>query len=46
MVEIDRIDWDSTAFEPLALRAGIGLSSAGAKATVLTDELRLTETLV
>ncbi|MGZ8393866.1 MAG: hypothetical protein ACXWWJ_03770, partial [Nitrospira sp.] len=46
MVEIDRIDWDSTAFEPLLLRAGIGLSSAGAKATVLTDELRLTETLV
>ncbi|MGH9768534.1 MAG: hypothetical protein ACREAB_13970, partial [Blastocatellia bacterium] len=43
MVEQTRIDWDSTAFEPLSLRAGIGLSSAGATATVLTDELRLTE---
>jgi hypothetical protein len=46
MKEQDRLDWDSTAFEPLVLRAGIGLSSAGAKATVLTDELRLTETLL
>lgn len=43
MVEKERINWDSTAFEPLVLRAGIGLSSAGATATVLTDELRLTE---
>jgi hypothetical protein len=38
-----RVDWDSTVFEPLTLRAGIGLSSTGATATVLTDELRLTE---
>jgi Peptidase family M23 len=38
-----RINWDSTTYEPLNLRAGIGLSSAGATATVLTDELRLTE---
>lgn len=44
MVEQDRLNWDSTAFEPLALRAGIGLLSAGASATVMTDELRLTET--
>jgi len=46
MNEQDRLDWDSTTFEPLVLRAGIGLSSAGARATVLTDELRLTETLL
>jgi hypothetical protein len=38
-----RVNWDSTVYEPLSLRAGIGLSSAGATATVLTDELRLTE---
>ena len=46
MVEQDRLDWDSTASEPTILRAGIGFSSAGAKATVLTDELRLTESLL
>jgi hypothetical protein len=46
MEEQDRLDWDSTASEPTALRAGIGRSSKGAKATVLTDELRLTETLL
>jgi Peptidase family M23 len=38
-----RVNWDSTTYEPLKLRAGIGLSSVGATATVLTDELRLTE---
>jgi hypothetical protein len=38
-----RINWDSTAHEPHKLRAGIGLSSAGATATILTDDLRLTE---
>jgi hypothetical protein len=46
MREQDRLDWDSTASEPTSLRAGIGFSSAGAKATVLTDELRLTESLL
>jgi hypothetical protein len=46
MEEQDRLDWDSTAFEPLVLRVGIGRSSAGASATVLADELRLTETLL
>jgi hypothetical protein len=46
MREQDRLDWDSTASEPTILRAGIGFSSAGAKATVLTDELRLTESLL
>ena len=38
-----RINWDSTTHEPLRLRAGIGISSAGATATILADELRLTE---
>ena len=46
MVEQARLNWDSTASEPTSLRAGIGFSSAGAKATVLTDELRLTESLL
>ncbi|MCI0389314.1 MAG: M23 family metallopeptidase [Acidobacteria bacterium] len=43
MEEQDRLDWDSTASEPTVLRAGIGLSSAGAKATVRADELRVSE---
>jgi len=38
-----RINWDSTIHEPLRLRAGIGHSSAGATAIVLTDDLQLTE---
>ena len=38
-----RINWDSTSHEPRKMRAGIGLSSAGATATILADELRLTE---
>jgi hypothetical protein len=38
-----RINWDSTTHEPRKLRAGIGLSAAGATATILADELRLTE---
>lgn len=38
-----RINWDSTTHEPRKLRAGIGLSSAGTTATILADELRLTE---
>ncbi|MCI0366628.1 MAG: M23 family metallopeptidase, partial [Phycisphaerales bacterium] len=46
MVEQDRLNWDSTASEPTSLRAGIGLSSAGAKATVLADELRVSESLI
>jgi len=40
-----RVNWDSTSHEPLRLRAGIGHSSAGATATVQTDDLRLTESL-
>jgi hypothetical protein len=43
MEEQDRLDWDSTASEPTVLRAGIGFSSARTKATVLTDELRVSE---
>jgi hypothetical protein len=43
LVEQTRINWDSTTSQPTSLRAGIGLTSPGATATVLTDELRLTE---
>jgi len=43
LVEQIRINWDSTTHDPTSLRAGIGLTSPGARATVLTDELRLTE---
>lgn len=43
MEEQARVNWDSTASEPLVLRAGIGSISAGAKATVLVDELRVSE---
>jgi hypothetical protein len=43
MKEQVRINWDSTAHEPSSLRAGIGFSSLGAAATLLTDELWLTE---
>jgi hypothetical protein len=43
MEERVRLNWDSTAIEPSVLRAGIGLSMAGAKATVLADELRVSE---
>jgi hypothetical protein len=41
--EVARVNWDSTALEPLALRVGIGRLSAGSATTVLVDELRLTE---
>lgn len=43
MTEQARLNWDSTDREPATLRAGIGFSSAGATATVLLDELWLTE---
>jgi murein DD-endopeptidase MepM/ murein hydrolase activator NlpD len=46
LTEHDRLNWDSTAFEPSVLRAGIGLSSAGARATVLTDDLRVSESSI
>jgi len=42
-VERLRVNWDSTVSEPLRIRVGIGQSSAGATATVLSDEIRLTE---
>jgi len=43
MKEQARLNWDSTGHEPDKVRAGIGFSSAGAAATVLLDELWLTE---
>jgi hypothetical protein len=43
MTEQARLNWDSMDREPATLRAGIGFSSAGAAATVLLDELWLTE---
>jgi len=36
-----RVNWDSADYEPRKLRAGIGRSSAGATATVLTADLRV-----
>jgi len=46
MKEQVRRNWDSTDSEPTVLRAGIGLSSEHAKATVFADELRITESLI
>jgi hypothetical protein len=46
MKEQARINWDSTTSEPTVLRTGIGFSSAGAKATVLADELRISESFI
>jgi len=43
MIEQTRLNWDSAEHEPLSLRAGIGFSSTGAAATILLDELWLTE---
>jgi hypothetical protein len=43
MQEQARLDWDSTGHEPDKVRAGIGFSSKGASATILVDELWLTE---
>jgi hypothetical protein len=43
MIEQVRLNWDSTGHEPERLRAGIGFSSTGAAATILLDELWLTE---
>jgi hypothetical protein len=43
MTEQVRVNWDSTGNEPASLRAGIGFSSRGATATILVDELWLTE---
>jgi hypothetical protein len=42
-IERTRLNWDATQFEPRKLRVGIGRISAGASATLLSDELRLTE---
>jgi hypothetical protein len=43
MAEQARLNWDSTAHPPSTLRVGIGFSSVGAAATVLADEVRVTE---
>jgi hypothetical protein len=43
MHEQARLDWDTTGHEPDKVRAGIGFSSKGASATILVDELWLTE---
>jgi hypothetical protein len=43
MEERARVNWDATASEPTVLRAGIGRSPAKAKATMLVDELRVSE---
>ena len=43
MVEQTRLNWDSSGHEPQRLRVGIGFSSTGAAATILADELWLTE---
>jgi hypothetical protein len=40
--EMARINWDSGEHEPRRLRVGIGRSSAGATATVLTAAVRMT----
>jgi hypothetical protein len=43
MIEQTRLNWDSSGHEPQRLRVGIGFSSTGAAATILADELWLTE---
>ncbi len=42
-VETTRTSWDSTSYEPGKLRAGVGYSSGSATATVILDDLRLSE---
>jgi hypothetical protein len=44
-VEVVRVNWDSTAYDPLSLRAGIGHSSTGVTATMSSDDLAVTEQL-
>jgi hypothetical protein len=44
--EYARLNWDSTAIEPSVLRAVTGQLPAGAKATVLTDDLRVSESSI
>jgi hypothetical protein len=43
MIEQARLNWESSAHQPLSLRVGIGFSPPGAAATVLVNELWLTE---
>ncbi len=43
LTEQARVDWDSSTREPTTFRAGVSLSAVGATATLLLDELWLTE---
>ena len=43
LMEVGRIDWNSTGAEPEAVCVGIARSSAGATATVHADDVRVTE---
>lgn len=43
MRERVRLNWDTTAHPPEKLRVGVALSSASSSATVLVDEVWLTE---
>lgn len=43
MTERARLNWDTSRDVPDRVRAGIGRSSAGARATVLVDGIRVTE---
>lgn len=42
-VEQDRVCWDSTGSEPLSVRAGVARISGGVTATMMVDDIRLTE---
>jgi hypothetical protein len=42
-VEQTRICWDSTGAEPVTVRAGVARISGGVTATMLVDDIRLTE---
>lgn len=43
LVEQARVNWDSTALEPLVVRAGIASSSPGAEVTIWADNFLVTE---
>jgi hypothetical protein len=42
-IEVTRLNWDSTLFEPASFRTGIGLTSAGATATLHADDIQVVE---
>jgi hypothetical protein len=43
LLERGRVDWDTTESEPDRVRIGIGRSPAGRRASILVDDIRLTE---